>query len=69
MSNYTPAPPTPTKAYKAVLTFVGTVIVSLYMLTKDRTDLDTLGVSGWVSTIIAAVAMAIGVYALPNPPK
>lgn len=65
----TPAPPTPTKPYKAiaafVLTFLGLLIQSLEPTAKHH-PVTTIE---WVVTIVGALVSAGAVYGITNPAK
>lgn len=69
MSNVTPAPPTPTKPYKAVVAFVLAFLTALYATLQGRTDLDTMKVGDWLIVILGAVVTAGAVYVTTNPAK
>jgi integral membrane sensor domain MASE1 len=72
MSTPTPPPPTPTQPYKAIIgfiiTFVGALLVEVQG-TPGGDDLSNITATEWVVAVIAALAVAGGVYVTPNPAK
>lgn len=69
INDVTPAPPTPTKSYKAILAFVLSFLASLLSLVQDKTEFGELTPLQWLVAIISAIVVAGGVWAIPNPAK
>lgn len=69
MTTNTPPYPTPTKPYKAVVTFLITFVGALYWSLQGRETLDSMSAAEWVLVIISALVVAGGAYITPNPPK
>lgn len=67
--NVTPAPPTATKPYKAVVAFLLTFVATLLATLQGRTDLDTTTVLDWIIIIGSAVVTAGSVFVTTNPAK
>lgn len=65
----TPAPPTPTKPYKAIVGFVIAFLGALTATLQGRTDLGNMSVVDWLIILATAVVTAGGVYQVTNPAK
>lgn len=69
MTNVTPAPPTKTKPYKAVVAWVLSFLGALLMLVQDKTEFNDLTALQWLIALITSAVVAGGVWTIPNPAK
>lgn len=69
MTTPTPPPPTPTQPYKAIVSFIGTLFVSLWLQLQGRETVNSMTASEWIVTFIAAAAVAALTWGVPNPAK
>lgn len=57
----------PLKPWKAVGSFVATVIVALYFELKGRETLEGMRLDEWFMVLLAALVVAITTFIIPNP--
>ena len=69
MAGVTPAPPTRTQPYKAIVGFVLAFLTALYATLQGRPDLDSMRVLDWLIVVLGAVVTAGGVWVTTNPAK
>lgn len=65
----TPAPPTPTKPYKAIAAFVLTFLALLLQSLEPGAEHHPVSTTEWIVTILGALVSAGVVYGVTNPAK
>lgn len=69
MDNVTPAPPTPTKPYKAIAAFIVTFLGLLVQSLEPGAEHHPVSATEWAVTIVGALVAAAAVYGVTNPAK
>lgn len=64
----TPAPPTPTKPYKAIAAFVLTFAGLIIQAISDKADTKITSTE-WIIIVVGALVTAGTVYGITNPAK
>lgn len=65
----TPAPPTPTKPYKAIAGFVLTFLGLIVQALTSNADANSITLQEWLVIVVGSLVSAGAVYGITNPAK